>query len=141
MMKIKGIKRGQIIELLEEVNVPDNSEIIIEISSNQLNSKHQKRKRIQELLGHWEKTEEFFQILSELKPNNNTFFQDKEVQQKTIEVLINGEEAMIKNNEQAVVKLTMKSPVKRRRQAGSAKGLVTISDDFDAPLEEFKEYM
>ena len=29
---------------------------------------------------------------------------------------------------------------KRRRQAGSAKGLVTISDDFDEPLEDFKEY-
>jgi hypothetical protein len=30
---------------------------------------------------------------------------------------------------------------KRRRQAGSAKGLVTISDDFDEPLEDFKDYM
>lgn len=29
---------------------------------------------------------------------------------------------------------------KRRRQAGSAKELVTISDDFDEPLEDFKEY-
>lgn len=29
---------------------------------------------------------------------------------------------------------------KRRRKAGSAKGLVTISDDFDEPLEDFKEY-
>jgi hypothetical protein len=31
--------------------------------------------------------------------------------------------------------------VKRRRQAGSAKGLITISDDFDEPLEDFKDYM
>jgi hypothetical protein len=30
---------------------------------------------------------------------------------------------------------------KRRRQAGSAKELVTISDDFDEPLEDFKDYM
>lgn len=37
-MKIKGIKRGQTIELLEEINVPDNSEVIIEIKANQLNS-------------------------------------------------------------------------------------------------------
>ena len=29
---------------------------------------------------------------------------------------------------------------KRHRQSGSAKGLVTISDDFDEPLEDFKEY-
>lgn len=27
------------------------------------------------------------------------------------------------------------------RRAGSAKGLVTIPDDFDEPLEDFKEYM
>ncbi len=30
----------------------------------------------------------------------------------------------------------------RRRQAGSAKGTVLfIADDFDAPLEDFREYM
>lgn len=27
------------------------------------------------------------------------------------------------------------------RQAGSAQGLFTIPDDFDEPLEDFKEYM
>lgn len=27
------------------------------------------------------------------------------------------------------------------RKPGSAKGLIHISDDFDAPLEEFREYM
>lgn len=32
-------------------------------------------------------------------------------------------------------------PVKRRRQPGSAKRLITMSDDFDAPLEDFQEYM
>ncbi|MEG4045362.1 DUF2281 domain-containing protein [Microcoleus sp. Pol17_C1] len=30
---------------------------------------------------------------------------------------------------------------KPNRQAGSAKGMVWMSDDFDEPLEEFKEYM
>ena len=32
-------------------------------------------------------------------------------------------------------------PTKRRRRPGSAKGLVHISDDFDEPLEDFREYM
>jgi hypothetical protein len=32
-------------------------------------------------------------------------------------------------------------PVKRRkRQFGSAKGLISMSPDFDEPLEDFKEY-
>ena len=29
---------------------------------------------------------------------------------------------------------------KKRRKAGSAEGLIKISDDFDAPLEDFEEY-
>jgi hypothetical protein len=29
----------------------------------------------------------------------------------------------------------------KRRQVGSAKGMITISADFDEPLEEFEEYM
>lgn len=28
-----------------------------------------------------------------------------------------------------------------RRQAGSAKGLITVPDDFDDPLEDFEPYM
>ncbi len=30
---------------------------------------------------------------------------------------------------------------KTPRRAGSAKGLIIIPDDFDEPLEDFKEYM
>ena len=29
----------------------------------------------------------------------------------------------------------------RQRQFGSAKGLIKIAEDFDAPLEDFREYM
>ncbi len=30
--------------------------------------------------------------------------------------------------------------VKKRRRAGSAEGLIKMSEDFDAPLEDFEEY-
>ncbi|MFM7437386.1 MAG: DUF2281 domain-containing protein [Snowella sp.] len=33
------------------------------------------------------------------------------------------------------------SPIKRPLKRGSAKGRVWMSDDFDQPLEDFKEYM
>lgn len=33
-----------------------------------------------------------------------------------------------------------KGDSKKRRKAGSAEGLIKMSDDFDAPLEEFEEY-
>jgi antitoxin (DNA-binding transcriptional repressor) of toxin-antitoxin stability system len=32
-------------------------------------------------------------------------------------------------------------PTKEPRRPGSAAGLIEIADDFDAPLEEFREYM
>lgn len=33
------------------------------------------------------------------------------------------------------------SPTIKEREFGFAKGKISISDDFDAPLDEFKEYM
>lgn len=32
-------------------------------------------------------------------------------------------------------------PEKKERQIGLAKGMITIPDDFDEPLEDFKDYM
>lgn len=29
----------------------------------------------------------------------------------------------------------------KKRKFGSAKGMITMSDDFDEPLEDFKDYM
>ncbi len=59
-----------------------------------------------------------------------------------IEAAINGEEIVITKDNQPVVKLVPVPPPKKGgRRAGSAKGLVTISDDFDEPLEDFKDYM
>jgi prevent-host-death family protein len=58
-----------------------------------------------------------------------------------IEAAIDGEEIVITKDNQPVVKLTPVLSVKRRPLFGSAKELITISDDFDEPLEDFKDYM
>ncbi|MCC5636213.1 type II toxin-antitoxin system Phd/YefM family antitoxin [Nostoc sp. CHAB 5844] len=58
-----------------------------------------------------------------------------------IEAALDGEEIIITKDNQPAVKLMPILPVKRRRQPGSAKELITIADDFDAPLEDFQEYM
>lgn len=55
-----------------------------------------------------------------------------------IEAANRGEEIIITKDDQPVAKLV---PFKHGRRAGSAKGLVTISEDFDEPLEDFKDYM
>ncbi|HYW22342.1 MAG TPA: type II toxin-antitoxin system prevent-host-death family antitoxin [Nodularia sp. (in: cyanobacteria)] len=58
-----------------------------------------------------------------------------------IEAALSGEEIIIMKENLPVIKLTPVFPVKRRPKFGSAKGMITISDDFDEPLEDFKEYM
>lgn len=58
-----------------------------------------------------------------------------------IDAAINGEEIVIAKDDQHVVKLVPIARAKPRPQFGSAKGLISISDDFDEPLEDFAEYM
>jgi antitoxin (DNA-binding transcriptional repressor) of toxin-antitoxin stability system len=60
-----------------------------------------------------------------------------------VEAALNGEEIfLLKDNQPVIRLLSLETEVKRRpAKAGSAKGLVWIADDFDAPLEDFKEYM
>ena len=53
----------------------------------------------------------------------------------------NGEDFVIVQNDKPIAKLTAVEPQKIRPQFGSAKGKIWISDDFDEPLEDFKDYM
>ncbi len=51
----------------------------------------------------------------------------------------NGEEVFITTKE---LKFQLvPRPIKKNREAGSAKGLIEMMPDFDEPLEDFKEYM
>ena len=56
------------------------------------------------------------------------------------QIALQGEEIVITRNDQPILKLTQILPTKRR-QRGSAKGQIKIAADFDAPLEDFREYM
>ena len=58
-----------------------------------------------------------------------------------IDAAIKGEEIIIAKDDQHVVRLVPISRIKPRPQFGSAKGLISISDDFDEPLEDFAEYI
>ncbi|MBF0411218.1 MAG: type II toxin-antitoxin system Phd/YefM family antitoxin [Desulfamplus sp.] len=58
--------------------------------------------------------------------------------QKTIE----GNEVLITQNGQPIVKLIdVRKKRKKKRQFGSAKGLIKMADDFDATPEDFQDYM
>ena len=51
-----------------------------------------------------------------------------------------GEEILIVTEDQKKFIVKVES-VRPRPQYGSAEGLIEMSDDFDAPLEDFKDYM
>jgi prevent-host-death family protein len=53
-----------------------------------------------------------------------------------------GEEVVIANRGEPVARLVAFEPIKTKRRVGSGKGLVLfMADDFDAPLEDFADYM
>ena len=52
-----------------------------------------------------------------------------------IDAALKGEEVIISKDGRNVVQVVPVAP--RRRQFGSARGLVTLSDDFDAPPADF----
>ncbi len=57
-----------------------------------------------------------------------------------IEAALRGDKVIIAKDGKQMVELV---PVKRegKRKFGSAKGKIKIMDDFDAPLDDFREYM
>ncbi len=67
--------------------------------------------------------------------------QAKSQLESLLQAALSGDEVIITQNNQPILKLVRFSQPKKRRQSGSAKGLIWISPDFDQPLEDFDEYM
>jgi antitoxin (DNA-binding transcriptional repressor) of toxin-antitoxin stability system len=61
--------------------------------------------------------------------------------QKLVEIVVKGEEVIIAKGNVPVAKLVPFNGNKVQRKLGTAKGKIKIADDFDAPLDDFKEYM
>lgn len=51
------------------------------------------------------------------------------------------EDIIITKQGSPIAKIIGLSKAKKKRQFGSAKGLIGFADDFDAPLDDFKDYM
>ena len=58
-----------------------------------------------------------------------------------IEAAMRGEDVYILRGDRPVVQLVPVAPRRRAARFGSAKGLVTVAKDFDAPLPDFDEYV
>lgn len=71
-MQFKAIKRGKMIELSEELNIPDGEEIIIDIQDCQLTTLEEQQKKIKEFFDtHWEGKEDFIKTMQELEREKN----------------------------------------------------------------------
>ena len=61
---------------------------------------------------------------------------------KLIRAALNGKEVIIAKGNRPVVRLEVLPEARSNRKIGNAKNLIrSISDDFDEPLDDFKEYM
>ena len=58
-----------------------------------------------------------------------------------VDKTISGDETIITKAGQPIAKLIGIPKRDKKRQFGTAKGLIKISDDFDKPLEDLQEYM
>jgi antitoxin (DNA-binding transcriptional repressor) of toxin-antitoxin stability system len=61
---------------------------------------------------------------------------------KLIQAAVNGKQVIIARGNKPVVRLEVLPEARSRRIIGNAKGLIlSMADDFDEPLEDFKAYM
>jgi prevent-host-death family protein len=58
-----------------------------------------------------------------------------------VEAAMSGIEVVLTQDNRPVVKLVPLPPSTPYPRFGSAAGLITMSEDFDVPLEDFKDYM
>lgn len=69
----------------------------------------------------------------EIKEANNQL-------EKLIQKVSQGEEVIIIDNHGEYFQILPLKSTKKRPKFGSAKGLISMSDDFDEPLAEFDDY-
>ena len=77
MMRIKGIKRGQTIELKEELKIPDGQEIIIEVKQIKQMSDEEMLQKMKEFLeSPWEGRKELVATLNQLDRERHAHWDD-----------------------------------------------------------------
>ncbi len=72
-MKIKGIKRGKQIELLNEINIPDGTEIYMEVDVEQPLSEQERLTRLNQIFGVWKNQTELDDIFAEIDTERHAY--------------------------------------------------------------------
>ncbi len=66
MVKIKGIKRGQSIELLESINIPDGVEIMMEVEFEQPLNEQERLTKLNQIFGAWKNQPDLDETFAEI---------------------------------------------------------------------------
>ena len=75
-MKIKGIKRGQNIEIFQDIDIPDGTEIMIEIHPFNTLSEEERKQKLKDLFERgWEGKEDFIKKMEELEREEQLKYQ------------------------------------------------------------------
>jgi predicted HAD superfamily phosphohydrolase len=72
-VKIKGIKRGKQIELLNEINIPDGTEIYMEVDVEQPLSEQERLTRLNQIFGVWKNQTELDDIFAEIDTERHAY--------------------------------------------------------------------
>lgn len=121
-IQVKGIKQGKSIQVSENINIPDGSLVLIEVREVSPINNEEK----------WKRMKEFLVSLSD---------EDREEWRKIAEFL-DGDRTTNRKPKPAPAPPPPKPPKKRREPLfGSDREVITISDNFDEPLEDFQDYM
>ncbi|MBE9044402.1 hypothetical protein IQ255_08295 [Pleurocapsales cyanobacterium LEGE 10410] len=71
-MKVKGIIKGNTIQLSEAVNIPDGTEVVVEIANYPKMSKKQRKEKLEQFVAiPRQDTEELVAVLTELETERN----------------------------------------------------------------------
>ena len=73
-MQIKGLKRGNIIEIAESLNIPDGSELMIEVPDAPPTSNEERLKRLHQIFGAWKYETELGEIFAEIDRERHSYF-------------------------------------------------------------------
>ncbi len=60
---------------------------------------------------------------------------------KLIDAALRGDTVFIERDDHSILQIVPLKQNRQPRKAGSARGMVQMADDFDAPLADFGEYM
>jgi hypothetical protein len=72
-MQIRGIKRGNTIELLQDVNLPDGVEIILEVKTKMALSFSERLQRLQAIFGSWQNQPDLDEIFTEIDEERHQY--------------------------------------------------------------------